>query len=525
MHNKSIFIALFCAWLLPSCVRTISLDPKEDKEVVVHCVLTKDSIQTLHLTYMRGIQDVSSVPINDGSAYLVHLPSRHNKISDTMSFTNIGDGLWQLDYTPVPNGEYELLYFNKEKEISLTAKTEFPKPHNVFMYHNFNSIIQWQPSHREYATSGDFDVWSDSLWLAMNNLDNSISKYEGEQLLIRKIYLGDYFHYFLSDIQLPYPNEDFYKYSYIHTDKEIYLSNFYKFREPSRHRMITPIYYDILPNDNYLVWIYGMDFIPNNFGGEWKIASKIVTDHQNCDNFNTTGEKFEDILDEVGHYDPTFSNEIGSYNHLHTLVHNKYIRIDNPGNYDNGYLDSIKAIINGDKKDFIYYDIMNKDLPRDHENYLFPNNNYFEDPYKQMFSSMFIIDGNFNTPYMYNDFIMNSDNSDTKYGGKSKGKRDIYFLSRDSRIARKSKGSPFPGIMEDGEFDGFWEEALPYQGYLSFMFVSREYDEYLKSTYKLIPKPVTDITELYNNRNMFYTNVIGGAGIFGACYEVRKNAF
>lgn len=526
-HFLLIFLLIFS-----SCIQNVILDPDDDIKIATYCVLTKDSVQRLYLRHMKDITGSEYTPINDGIACLI-------VNEDTLFFENYGDGIWELKHTPQFGEEYHLLYTNKESNEIISAFTTFPLPHNVYPIRSFEELIFFN-----FVIDSNPDIG-----YAIDMTDGEKLKYFSEESRYWvDIYgapwiktFGDEFDYFFCDVakrfnsidewymyhrelvlrdDLLYPNIDPIYFTKLFSRKKYHM-------DLNTHRIFNPIYYNISPNDNYIVWIYGMDYVESSDGVRWELASKIVTDHKLCDNFNTTPTKFKNILNQVNHYDTTLSQKFGTYNHLETLVHDRYLRIENHAGYNNGYLDHIRSIIDDPSIKFKnkYYDFYNDIYEKYDRPLLFPKESYFDSEYSHLFSSLFIVDGNFKTPYMYNCFKMLPDSSDVLYGGNgntthSYSQNSKYFLGLDANPARLQEGR-FP----HEPFMGIDEQYLPYQGYLCFLFVSPEYDRYLKETYKEATKPpLTDYTDVFNNKNL-YTNIEGGAGIFGACYEVRKNAY
>lgn len=538
------YVVFLSVLVIISCVKTIPMKPDDNGTIFVHCILKSDSLQTLKLQYLNNIQYGDSY-IDDGFAYLL----KHSSIlsdkgdtlhgeTDTIQFINKGNGEWIVNHTPTFGAKYELIYSNPDLNIWLRAETTFPNPHNVYPIRSFEELIFFN-----FIVDSNPDIG-----YAIDTTDGEKLKHFREEgrywfdtyNVTWLETFGDEFDYFFCDVakrfnsidewymyhrelvlrdDLLYPNIDPIYFTKLFSRKKYHM-------DLNTHRIFNPIYYNITPNDNYIVWIYGMDYVESSDGVRWELASKIVTDHKLCDNFNTTPTKFKNILNQVNHYDTTLSQKFGTYNHLETLVHDRYLRIENHAGYNNGYLDHIRSIIDdpGMKFKNKYYDFYNDIYEKYDRPLLFPKESYFDSEYSHLFSSLFIVDGNFKTPYMYNCFKMLPDSSDVLYGGNgntthSYSQNSKYFLGLDANPARLQEGR-FP----HEPFMGIDEQYRPYQGYLCFLFVSPEYDRYMKETYKKAARPLTDYTDVFNNKNL-YTNIEGGTGIFGACYEVRKNAY
>ncbi len=113
---------------LSSCTAVLDLDPKE-RFVVVHAVLINEPKQIISLHYTSYLSDDYQQPINDGQV-VVEEENDDSSIQRTFSFTPKGDGLWEADFTPLPEMKYNLrVNIPSEKEI--TASTVFPSTENL----------------------------------------------------------------------------------------------------------------------------------------------------------------------------------------------------------------------------------------------------------------------------------------------------------------------------------------------------------------------------------------------------------
>ncbi|MBQ9172749.1 MAG: DUF4249 family protein [Bacteroidales bacterium] len=94
----SLFLLLFSAQMLPSCVETFVMDPHEEKQIVVNCILKaysryhrREETQTMDLLFLKGKSEKEIVPITDAKAYLIHG-------TDTVCyFKHVEGTVWETD--------------------------------------------------------------------------------------------------------------------------------------------------------------------------------------------------------------------------------------------------------------------------------------------------------------------------------------------------------------------------------------------------------------------------------------------
>lgn len=97
-------ILLLFAIGLTSCVKDVILDAEGDSQLVVACVLAQNSVQTLQLSWTKGPSEADAPRVGEASAVLTDLSLNR----EAGSFVRTGEGLWQLEYTPVPGHSYRL---------------------------------------------------------------------------------------------------------------------------------------------------------------------------------------------------------------------------------------------------------------------------------------------------------------------------------------------------------------------------------------------------------------------------------
>ncbi len=117
---KRIVIILLVLWSLVSCVKNVSLDA-EERAVVVHCILTNDSPQTLVLSLTKGAgQDMPDI-----------IPESVVTLTDLTDSCVVGnfeyqeDSLWILDYSALPDHLYRLEISVSGYEM-ITAEQKMP---------------------------------------------------------------------------------------------------------------------------------------------------------------------------------------------------------------------------------------------------------------------------------------------------------------------------------------------------------------------------------------------------------------
>ena len=86
---------LFMSCLLPflcSCVKEVTMDAREDPQIVVECILCDEPVQTLYLTYTKGASREAAPSLDEADAVLADLTEGR----EVGRFTRAEDGSWQL---------------------------------------------------------------------------------------------------------------------------------------------------------------------------------------------------------------------------------------------------------------------------------------------------------------------------------------------------------------------------------------------------------------------------------------------
>ena len=132
------FLLVLAAGLC-SCVQDVILDAKEEPRLAVSCVLSQDSVQTLMLSWTKGASEAEAPRVTEAVAVLTDLSLSR----EVGRFARIGEGLWQLEYTPVPGHSYlldvtvpghEPVWAEQtvpevpDVDISVTKRPEYPNP-------------------------------------------------------------------------------------------------------------------------------------------------------------------------------------------------------------------------------------------------------------------------------------------------------------------------------------------------------------------------------------------------------------
>ena len=124
--SKFILAMAICATSLANgCVERIDTPVEATRELVVNCLLTKDSVQTMTLTYSNRLGDLMYDKVEDADARLFANGKEVGQfIRKGISYD------WTLKYTPVPNTEYRLEV--KAGQFPLVwATTTFPQPISI----------------------------------------------------------------------------------------------------------------------------------------------------------------------------------------------------------------------------------------------------------------------------------------------------------------------------------------------------------------------------------------------------------
>ena len=101
---KHLYLLFFLSIVTISCSREMVMDTMEEPRVVVECVLSNQSVQTLRLSYTKGASMDEAPVLREAEASLTDLTTGE----DAGNFVRQDDGTWTLDYSAVPLHSYRL---------------------------------------------------------------------------------------------------------------------------------------------------------------------------------------------------------------------------------------------------------------------------------------------------------------------------------------------------------------------------------------------------------------------------------
>ena len=114
--------------MLTACVEDLTLSPKEGtRKVVVSCVLHNTKVQKLQLTYSQPVNETSF-----SEEVEVATPTLYEEDKAVGTFSKVGYGKWELNYTPHRGKAYRLVV-EVPGHPTITATTTMPIP--VGIYH------------------------------------------------------------------------------------------------------------------------------------------------------------------------------------------------------------------------------------------------------------------------------------------------------------------------------------------------------------------------------------------------------
>ena len=123
--NHYTIIFAFILAIATSCVEDINLDSEKEMQVVVECVLTRDTVQRMKLYRMRVLSETGNEPIGDASA-TIKSRSAGGELQTVAEFHRT-DGIgWEARFQPEYDTEYMLTISIPGKE-DITASTRFPE--------------------------------------------------------------------------------------------------------------------------------------------------------------------------------------------------------------------------------------------------------------------------------------------------------------------------------------------------------------------------------------------------------------
>ena len=119
MKSVRFIIGLFVlAWLELFCSDPVSIEWQGDREVVVSCILTRDTVQTVNLSYSSSMQD-GKVEFVDSAEVVISGIYVYNGYKS-------GPGEWTVPCQPLPGKEYQLEVRLPDGRV-LLAETRFPE--------------------------------------------------------------------------------------------------------------------------------------------------------------------------------------------------------------------------------------------------------------------------------------------------------------------------------------------------------------------------------------------------------------
>ncbi len=125
MKNKLYLILLIILGILPSCIEYVNMDSREEMPVVVNCVLTRDTVQTLRLYRMRVLSETGNVPV-EGATVILQGKDNNGKFQTVAEFHRTEGINWEVKFQPEYDTDYGLLIKVPGKE-DITATTRFPE--------------------------------------------------------------------------------------------------------------------------------------------------------------------------------------------------------------------------------------------------------------------------------------------------------------------------------------------------------------------------------------------------------------
>ncbi|MBQ2884391.1 MAG: DUF4249 family protein [Alphaproteobacteria bacterium] len=208
MNNiRFILIILMSVLTNSSCVRDILMDAKEKPQVVVTCILSEDSVQTLKLSFTKGASLSDAPPLTDAVAVLFN----DNQMIGTFERQNNGE--WILDYTAVPGYKYRLEVQVPGYEMIYAEQQMPPEPAPIKIYEythfsgyiapwsgwisipwdpeNPNGSIFWDTIHSwpededypDYETLYALYKCSTPIWLSAKNYNKETGRHETAELI------------------------------------------------------------------------------------------------------------------------------------------------------------------------------------------------------------------------------------------------------------------------------------------------------------------------------------------------------
>lgn len=268
-------VVLLLAFLLLACSDPVEIAWKGERQVSVYCILTRDSLQTVRLSWVSSLKDGKEEWVDDAQVFI-----RDKEYAYPGKKVNAGE--WAVSMTPEPGKTYWLeIHLPDGKEIS--AETSCPDERILI----------------------DVDVYQPAIWLEEEE-ENIRQK---QPPLAYELGVCQFF------------NESFYR----------------QFKEmkgaTTMHHVMPGLVF--LLKDSVCCYIsaafHGRD-------GQLTPIRYLATNHKESDNFNVTKKQYqsEDYFSPSGNelrdrYDRA---SFSKYNGL--VMHDSFLRIEQTRDYDNG---------------------------------------------------------------------------------------------------------------------------------------------------------------------------------------------
>jgi hypothetical protein len=141
-----LLLLLLSVVIIPSCITELPIDYEHNRKVVVNCILTDDSLQTLSLLYSSEVGDYSFTEVKNAEVEL------YKDSIYVGSFERESYGTWILAYRPEKGAEYNLLV-NIKDSILLRATTTMPVDNEI----NPLTTEDWSRTYTQQTA--DFPCW------------------------------------------------------------------------------------------------------------------------------------------------------------------------------------------------------------------------------------------------------------------------------------------------------------------------------------------------------------------------------
>jgi len=139
MKNKLNLILLILLGFLPSCIEYVNMDSGKEMPVVVNCVLTRGTVQTLRLYRMRVLSETGNVPVEDATVFLQG-KNNNGDFQNVAEFHRTEGINWEAKFQPEYDTDYSLLIKVPGKE-DITATTRFPEDLRLIQCCRFATFV------------------------------------------------------------------------------------------------------------------------------------------------------------------------------------------------------------------------------------------------------------------------------------------------------------------------------------------------------------------------------------------------